>query len=145
MEADAFSRSLLGGRSARTRRNPSAALNRPLRVGAPAGADMLCAGETQRKTPAGKDTDRGWHCRKRWVVGLSRRRLAELQGLRHDGLLVMTNTAAQAERRRNNDRASYKDTHGLSPVFPRFYARLYGLLPEKAVTLGIHIGSKRSA
>jgi hypothetical protein len=33
--------------------------------------------------------------------------LAELQGLGHNGLLVMAEAAAKAKSRRDNDRASY--------------------------------------
>jgi hypothetical protein len=44
------------------------------------------------------------------------RHLTELQGLLDDGLLVVTKATAETNGSRDDDRASYKDTHGLSPI-----------------------------
>ena len=43
--------------------------------------------------------------------------LSELQWLCHDGLFVVSPAAAETNRRREDNRASYKDTHGNPPSF----------------------------
>ena len=68
---------------------------------------------------------------------LSRRQLTELQWLCHDRLFVMSKAAAETNRRREDDRASYKDTHGKSPIpfIAAFPATTYtGLPPENCDT-----------
>ena len=44
---------------------------------------------------------------------LSRSGLTKLQWLCHNGLFVVPPAAAETKRRRQDDRASYKDTHGI--------------------------------
>ena len=70
---------------------------------------------------------------------LSCRHLTELQGLCHDGLFVVPPAAAETNRRRKDDRASYKDTHGNPPSFVCCFSRqIIAFFPEKAVALGTH-------
>ena len=49
--------------------------------------------------------------------------LTDLQRLSNHGFLVVS-TAAKADQSRKNDRASYKETHGLSPIPRRFWFSL---------------------
>ena len=54
---------------------------------------------------------------------LSRRHLTELQGLLDNGLFVVPPAAAETNRCREDDRASYKDTHGNPPSLVRCFSR----------------------
>jgi len=57
----------------------------------------------------------------------------------------MSDTATEAERSRDDDRASYKDTHGLSPIRSVCMLIPYMLSPENAVTLGTQVRAKTQA
>ena len=57
---------------------------------------------------------------------------------------MVTKATAETNRSRDDDRASYKDTHGLSPIRSVCMGRPYMLSPENAVTLGTQVIAKRS-
>ena len=63
---------------------------------------------------------------------LSRRHLTELQGLLDNGLFVVPPTAAETNRCREDDRASYEDTHGNPPsLFAVFPGTNYSVLSSR--------------
>ena len=63
---------------------------------------------------------------------LSCRHLTELQGLCHDGLFMVPPAAAETNRRRKDDRASYKDTHGNPPLLVRCSRHDYSVLSRES-------------
>ena len=77
---------------------------------------------------------------------LSCRHLTELQGLCQDGLFVVPPAAAETNRCRKDDRASYEDTHRiLRPYcFPAFSRHHFSVPSARKLWRVGHTGTKKS-
>jgi hypothetical protein len=80
------------------------------------GTSRPSAQGSERKKPRPGFPGRGWQCRRdRLFSYLVVSYLTELQWLNDDGLLVVAEAAAEAERSRNDDRESDEHAHGWIP------------------------------